>query len=77
MILLNNDIRVRNDFIDPLVKKIMGDPSVFLAAPRIMNFDGSGIDAVDTRAGFRCGMLEVSARYPGYEAQAFPESCAG
>jgi N-acetylglucosaminyl-diphospho-decaprenol L-rhamnosyltransferase len=67
-ILLNNDIRVDKDFIDPLVAKIGEDPRVFLVAPRVMSFDGKTIEAVDTRAGMKFGMFGASARYPGYEA---------
>ena len=67
-ILLNNDIRVDKDFIDPLVEKFTEDPSTFLAAPRVMSFDGKTIEAVDTRARMKFGMFWASARYPEYEA---------
>lgn len=67
-ILLNNDIKVDPGFIDPLMEKFIADPATFLVAPRVMNFDGSTIDAVDTRAEIRCGMFYANARYPGYEA---------
>jgi GT2 family glycosyltransferase len=69
-ILLNNDIRVDKDFIDPLVRKFEEDPQTFLAAPRIHSFDGSSIEGVDSRCEIRYGMLWCSARYPGYEARA-------
>ena len=59
-ILLNNDIRVDKDFIDPLVKKFQEDPATFLAAPRVMSFDGKTIEAVDTRARMKFGMFIVS-----------------
>ena len=49
-ILLNNDIRVDKDFIDPLVAKFDEDPGTFLVAPRVMSFDGKTLEAVDTRA---------------------------
>ena len=67
-ILLNNDIRVDKDFIDPLVEKFREDPATFLVAPRVMSFDGKTIEAVDTRARIKWGMFWASARYPGYEA---------
>lgn len=73
-ILLNNDIRVEEDFIDPLVAKFLSDPKTFLVAPRVMSFDGTGIEAVDSRACIRYGMLHCTARYPGYEAHAMVPS---
>ena len=67
-ILLNNDIRVDKNFIDPMVERFEKDPSTFLVAPRVMSFDGKTIEAVDTRDGMKFGMFWASARYPGYEA---------
>lgn len=69
-ILLNNDIRVAKDFINPLMERFADDPQTFLVAPRVMSFDGSTIEAVDTRFFMRLGMPRISARYPGYEAHA-------
>jgi GT2 family glycosyltransferase len=68
-ILLNNDIRVDPNFIDPLVEKFEEDPKTFLVAPRIHSFDGSSVEGVDTRARMKFGMFWASSRYPGYEAQ--------
>ncbi len=73
-ILLNNDIRVDKDFIDPLVAKFGENSQTFLVAPRVMSFDGKTIEAVDTRAGMKLGMFGASARYPGYEAHAMVPS---
>lgn len=68
VILLNNDLRVASDFIDPMVEKFREDPGTFLVAPRIHSFDGKSVEGVDTRAGIRCGMFWCTSRYPGYEA---------
>ena len=68
-ILLNNDIRVDEDFIDPLLKHF-ADEKMFLAAPKVLSFDGSFLEAAATRAGFRWGMFWASARYPGHEREA-------
>ncbi len=73
-ILLNNDIRVQKDFIDPLVSRFGEDPDTFLVAPRVMSFDGTAIEAVDTRAGVKYGMFWADARYPGFEAHAMVPS---
>ena len=67
-ILLNNDIRVDKDFIDPMVEKFAEDPSTFLVAPRIHSFDGKSLEGADTRARMKFGMFWASSRYPGYEA---------
>ena len=68
VILLNNDIRVDPNFIDPMAAKFKEDPTTFLVAPRIRSFDGNSLEGVDTRAGMKFGMFWASARYPGYEA---------
>lgn len=67
-ILLNNDIRVDSNFIDPLVARFAEDPDTFLVAPRIMSFDGARVESGATRAGFKYGLFWTDARYPGYEA---------
>ncbi len=67
-ILLNNDIRVDKNFIDPLVEKFEENPTTFLVAPRMHSFDGRSVEAVDTRAKMKFGMFWASARYPGFEA---------
>ena len=70
VILLNNDMRVEADFIDPLVALFEKDPVTFLVAPRVMDFDGGAIQAARTKAGLRFGFFWCSARYPGYEKEA-------
>lgn len=69
VILLNNDIRVAPDFIDPLVQRFLLEPETFLAAPRVMTFDGSKIEAAKTKAGIRFGLFWANARYPGHEEE--------
>ncbi len=73
-ILLNNDIRVAPGFIDPLIAKFIEDPKTFMVAPRVMSFDGSMIEAADSRAGFKWGLFWCDARYPGYEHRALRPS---
>lgn len=69
VILLNNDIRVAPDFVDPLVQKFIDDPKCFLAAPKVMTFDGSKVEAGRARSGFRWGFFWCDARYSGYEKE--------
>jgi len=70
VILLNNDIRVDKNFVDPLVDKFKDDPNAFLAAPRVMTFDGEAIEAAKSKAGIRFGLFWCNARYPGYQEEA-------
>ncbi len=70
VILLNNDIRVAREFVDPLIRKFAEDPSTFMAAPKVLNFDGSAIDAARTKARLRFGLFYSTARYPGFENDA-------
>jgi N-acetylglucosaminyl-diphospho-decaprenol L-rhamnosyltransferase len=68
-ILLNNDIRVDPNFIDPLIQKFKEDPKTFLVAPRVMSFDGTKTEAGASRAGIRFGFFWCDARYRGYEQE--------
>ncbi|MDP3920182.1 MAG: glycosyltransferase [Candidatus Omnitrophota bacterium] len=67
VILLNNDIRVDENFVDPLVNRFASDGSTFLVAPRVMTFDGKSVEAGRSKGGVRWGLFWCSARYPGYE----------
>lgn len=66
VVLLNNDIRVDEGFIDPLVEKF-SNPDTFMTAPKVLNFDGTAIDAARTKAGMKFGLFWCNARYRGYE----------
>ncbi len=70
VILLNNDIRVEADFIDPLAERFLSDPGTFLAAPRVMSFDGRRVEAGRSKGRMRCGIFRCEARYPDYEKEA-------
>ncbi len=70
VILLNNDIRVDRDFIDPLLERFSRDPKTFLVAPRVMSFDGRLVEAGSSKAGIKFGLFGCEARYPGYEKEA-------
>ncbi len=67
VILLNNDIRVAEDFVDPLAQHFQEDPKMFMVAPRVMSFDGAHNTAGASRAGIRFGLFWCEARYPDYE----------
>ncbi len=65
-ILLNNDIRVAENFVAPLVEPFK-NPKLFMVAPKVMSFDGQTVEAADSRAEIRFGLFWCSARYPGFE----------
>lgn len=69
-ILLNNDIRVDENFVDPLVSRFEKEPQTFLTAPKVMSFDGSTLEAGKTVAKIKWGIFWSSAQFPGYEQQA-------
>jgi N-acetylglucosaminyl-diphospho-decaprenol L-rhamnosyltransferase len=66
VILLNNDIRVEESFVDPLVETIVKDDGVFMAAPKVLDFDGKP-DGSNTIAKIKYGLFWASAKYKGYE----------
>ena len=74
VILLNNDIRVDENFVDPLVEKFTEDPNTFMTAPRVMTFDGKSIEAARTKAGMKFGFFWANARYPGHLEEAMTPS---
>ncbi len=68
VILMNNDIRVETDFMEPLVRVFEEQPDAFLAAPQTFSFDGSRYEGGRTRARIRWGLFWSSAFFPGWEA---------
>lgn len=66
-LLLNNDIKVDPDFIDPLIEPFEKNPQVFMVTPKCLSFDGSKYEGGITRFRMHYGIFWASARYPGYE----------
>lgn len=69
VILLNNDIKADEDFIDPLVESFKRDSRTFLAAPKVLDFEGKTVQAGRTKAGMKFGLFWSDARYHGYEKE--------
>lgn len=67
VLLLNNDIRVEPDFVDPLLEALEADPTVFFAAPRTMSYDGRAYEGGRARWEFRSGLPWGAAVFPGHE----------
>ena len=66
-ILLNNDMRVAPDFVDPLVRIFEEHPDAFLASPQSFAFDGAKYNSGRSRAEIRWGLFWSSVIFPGYE----------
>jgi GT2 family glycosyltransferase len=66
VILLNNDIKAEEGFIDPLVNAIGNEKNVFLAAPKMLNKD-SLAEGANTKGRIRWGLFWASARYRGFQ----------
>lgn len=69
VLLLNNDIRVEPDFVDPLIAALEADPEVFFAAPKTMSYDGSVYEGGRAKWEFRGGLPWGAAVFPGHETR--------
>ena len=74
-ILMNNDIRVDQGFIDPLVRVFEKNPDAFLASPQVFSFDGSRYEGGRTQAKIKAGLFWSSAIFPGYESLVNQPGC--
>ncbi len=68
VILLNNDIKVRADFVDPLLDPFEKDPDVFSVGCKCLGFDERDYQGEKSIAGFRYGFFWTDSRYAGSEA---------
>ncbi len=66
LILLNNDIRVREDFVDPLVEVFERHPDAFLVSSRSFLFDGS-YEGGKSLFVMKYGLFGTTCRFPGFE----------
>lgn len=66
VILLNNDIRVAPDFVDPLVGPFSGDPELFMATPQCLSFDGLRYEGGRSRSRMKFGLFWNACIYSGY-----------
>ncbi|MBU0571435.1 MAG: glycosyltransferase family 2 protein [Candidatus Omnitrophica bacterium] len=68
-ILLNNDIRVDNVFIDPLVDVFEHQDDVFMTAPKCFDFDGVELEGGRSKGFVKLGWFGAMARYDGWEKE--------
>jgi N-acetylglucosaminyl-diphospho-decaprenol L-rhamnosyltransferase len=71
-VLLNNDIRLAEDCVDPLVEPLLApqqpnDRPIFATAPLCWLFDGKTYEGLKTGVGWRWGLVQATALYPGHE----------
>ncbi len=69
VILLNNDLKVESDFIDPLIDAFRNHRDAFLAAPQAWTFDGKQYEGSLSKMDFKNGILRAETRFQGYEAK--------
>ncbi len=67
LILMNNDMRVEKDFVDPLVAPFLEGPDVFFVTPRCLSMADGSYEGSRTRARMHFGVFWSSSRYPGHE----------
>ncbi len=67
LILLNNDIKVEEKFIDPLVEIFNNYPDAFMAGPQCWTFDKLQYEGTRTKIGMKFGFFQGFSRYPGYQ----------
>ena len=67
LILLNNDIEVEKDFIDPLVEMFQEHEDAFLVGPKCLAFNRKTYEGTRSKWWIEKGIFKASSRYPGYE----------
>ena len=68
LIFMNNDIRVEESFVDPLVAPFLRDEKVFFVTPKCLAADGR-YEGNKTRGRMRFGVYWSTALFPGYQSQ--------
>lgn len=71
-VLLNNDVRLAPDAIDPLVEPLLPDgpardPNCFMTAPLCWQMDGRTCEGLKTSVRWRWGLVQATGRFPGHE----------
>ncbi|MDD4182239.1 MAG: glycosyltransferase [Candidatus Omnitrophica bacterium] len=66
VVILNSDIKVDKNFLDPLVENFK-DPDVFFVSSRMYFFDGVTYQGDKSKASVRLGIISADTRFKGYE----------
>jgi len=72
-LLLNNDVKLDADCIDPLIAPLLEpqsplQPPCFMTVPLCRQFDGKTYEGLKTAVRWRWGLVQATALYPGHEA---------
>ena len=67
-VLLNNDIKLAPDCVDPLVQPLLTGSHCFMTAPLCWRFDGITYEGFRTAVRWRWGLVQATALFPGHEA---------
>ncbi len=84
VVLLNNDLVVRRDFVDPLLAPLLAsrerDENLWATVPRLWREDGQTYEGQRTAVAWRWGLVQATSHFPGYSAgvaSAGPTAAAG
>lgn len=67
VLLLNDDVKLRPDAVEPLVRRVLGEPDALFAAPQCWTFDGRQYEGMRTRVRLRFGLIRGLCRTPDHE----------
>lgn len=67
-VLLNNDIKLDEHCLDPLVEPLLAPGDCFMTAPMCRRFDDTTYEGFRTAVDWRWGLVCATALYPGHEA---------
>jgi GT2 family glycosyltransferase len=68
VLLLNNDVKLAPDAVDPLLDVFSAHGDALFAAPKCWSFDGRTYEGMRTRVRTRFGLVQGMCRVPGHEA---------
>jgi GT2 family glycosyltransferase len=68
VLLLNNDVKLGPDSVDPLLDALEHSGDALFAAPLCWTFDGQFYEGMRTRVHTRFGLVQGMCRVPGYGA---------
>jgi GT2 family glycosyltransferase len=67
-VLLNNDIELAENAVDPLIDALVDDADCFMTAPLCWQSDSGGYEGFRTAIQWRLGLVRATAQFPGCEA---------
>ncbi len=67
VLLLNNDVKLAPDSVNPLLQALEAHPDALFSAPQCWTFDGATYEGMRTRVRTRFGLIQGMCRVPGFE----------